>query len=356
MKAAVYHGRWDVRVEEVAAPELVEPDAVRLRVHHAALCGSDAAEYQSGPHAIPLATPHPANRHVGPTILGHEFVGTVVEVGKNLEPSLVGSRMVSGAGVWCGACRHCRGGRPNLCRRYYTVGLQAHGGLAEQVVVPARTCVLVPDEVPNDAAATAQPLAVAVHALTRGRVTREDAVAVVGVGGIGALVVAAAHARGVSTLIAVDTDPGRLRSARSLGATHTFLAGDDHVVDRLRAATGGEGPDVVLETAGRQAALDLAVAACRSGGRVVAVGTHGERPTVDVRAVTYRELELLGTVAHICERDLREAVALLATCAPLRRLGRRVISIDDVVDEGLAPLAAGEAREKIVVAVEPAAG
>jgi (R,R)-butanediol dehydrogenase/meso-butanediol dehydrogenase/diacetyl reductase len=357
MRAAVFHGRRDVRVEEVAAPELVAPDAVRLRVHRAALCGSDAAEYQSGPHAIPLSTPHPANRHVGPTIMGHEFVGTVIEVGKDLDPSLVGSRVVSGAGVWCGACRHCRGGRPNLCALYYTVGLEAHGGLAEEVVVPARTCVLVPDEVPNEAAATAQPLAVAVHALARGRVTPEDAIAVVGVGGIGALVVAAAQARGVSTLIAVDTDPGRLRSARSLGATHEFLAGDRHdLVEELRAATGGEGPDVVLETAGRQAALDVAVAACRRGGRVVAVGTHGERPAVDMRAVTYRELELLGTVAHICERDLREAVALLAAFAPLRTLARRVISIDDVVGEGLAPLAAGEAREKIVVAVEPAAG
>jgi threonine dehydrogenase-like Zn-dependent dehydrogenase len=215
----------------------------------------------------------------------------------------------------------------------------------------------VPDEVPNDAAATAQPLAVAVHALARGRVTSQDAIAVVGVGGIGALVVAAARARGVSTLIAVDTDRRRLRCARSLGATHEFLADDHHdVVEELRVAAGGEGPDVVVETAGRQAALDVAVAACRRGGRVIVVGMHSERPAVDMRAVTLRELELLGTVAHICERDLRDAVALLAAYAPLRTLARRVIGIDDVVGEGLAPLAAGEASEKIVVAVEAPSG
>jgi threonine dehydrogenase-like Zn-dependent dehydrogenase len=351
VKAAVFHGAGDVRIEDVPRPGPLAPDAVRLAIQHAAICGSDAAEFRAGPHAIPLTVAHPANGHVGPTTIGHEFVGTVVEVGRDVDPTLLGRRAVSGAGVWCETCRYCRRGRPNLCEQYYTLGLQADGGLAEEVVAPVRTCVPVPDGVATELAAIAQPLAVALHALSRGGPGEGATVAIFGVGGVGALAVAGACARGAANVIAVDVDPARLATATALGATHALVAADPDLVAQVRAVAGGDGPEIVLEASGRQRALDAAIAACGRGGRIVAVGVHADPPSVDLRSLTHRELELVGTVAHVCDRDLVEAMALLDGYAPLRDLARRVIELDDVVADGLEPLSAGEAGAKIIVKV-----
>ena len=199
---------------------------------------------------VPLSRPHPASGHVGPLVLGHEFVGRVLSVGSEVEGFREGDRVVSGAGVSCGACEWCLAGRTNLCASYYTLGLSAPGGLAERVLSPAAICRRVPDSVGDDAAAMAQPLAVAIHALERGGVGEGQTLAVIGLGGIGAFVVGAAAARGLDRLIGIDIDPARLEVARSLGAEETIDASAEDVAAAVREATGGEGADVVIEASG----------------------------------------------------------------------------------------------------------
>ena len=108
----------------------------------------------------------------------NEFVGTVEAVGSAVADLRVGDRVVPGAGMWCGECSWCRSGRTNLCSLYYTIGLNAHGGLAERVNVPAVMCRLVPDACGDDAASMAQPLAVALHAVNRARVASDRAIEV----------------------------------------------------------------------------------------------------------------------------------------------------------------------------------
>ncbi len=102
----------------------------------------------------------------GPTILGHEFIGTVVDAGANAR-ALVGKRIACGAGVSCGQCAWCRAGRTNLCATYYTLGLSTHGGLAEFVAAPQGSCVEIPDACADLDAALAQPLAVGIHSVRR---------------------------------------------------------------------------------------------------------------------------------------------------------------------------------------------
>src|SRR5262249_15104996 len=150
--------------------------------------------------------------------LGHEFTGTVVAAGSEVDGIATGARVVAGAGMWCGECPACCAGRTNLCRSYYTLGLQADGGLAEYVLAPSKMCELVPDGCSDDAAALAQPLAVALHAARRGGIAAGDPAVVIGVGGIGAFLVAAAKARGAAPLIAADVRDRRLETARRLGA------------------------------------------------------------------------------------------------------------------------------------------
>src|ERR1700729_3174816 len=147
MRAAVYHGARDVRIEAAPEPGEPGPGEVLIAPSMAAICGTAASEYAHGLHMIPLHQPHPGSGHVGPLILGHEFVGRVDALGDGVEGLAAGDRVVSGAGVSCGECAWCRAGRTNLCATYYTLGLSAAGGLADRVLSPASICVSVPAEV-----------------------------------------------------------------------------------------------------------------------------------------------------------------------------------------------------------------
>src|SRR6476660_3945561 len=134
MRAAVLHAPHDLRVEDRPDPPCA-PDGVVIEVSYNGLWGTDATEYTKGPMMVPLTVPHPGSGHVGPTVLGHEFIGTVVATSAGTD-EWAGLRVASGAGVSCGECTWCRRGRTNLCARYYTLGLSTHGGLAELVSVP----------------------------------------------------------------------------------------------------------------------------------------------------------------------------------------------------------------------------
>ncbi len=351
MRAAVYHGAGDVRVEAVAAPGEPGPGEVLIAPAMAAICGTDASEYAHGPHMIPLHERHPGSGLVGPLIIGHEFVGRVEATGAGVEGVAIGDRVVSGAGVSCGECAWCKAGRTNLCASYYTLGLSAPGGLADRVLSPASICVPVPDAVPDEGAAMAQPLAVAIHALDRGGVGPGQTVAVLGIGGIGAFIVGAASTRGLDRLIAVDVDPAKLTLGAALGADETIDASREDVAAAIREATGGAGADVVLEASGVPANPSIAIHAARRGGRVVIVGLQAEPPEVDLFDAALREVDLATTVAHICDSNLPESLAVLAETDLAAQVLDRVVDIERVVDDALVPLVEGRAGGKIVVEV-----
>ena len=226
MRAAVFHGSHDVRVENVADPISPAPGEVVLKVLRAAICGTDAAEWDHGPV---LCRPG--------VVLGHEFVGRVVELGNDVTGLRVGDRVVSGAGISCGRCPWCLRSRTNLCAEYRTLGLQVDGGLAEYVTSPAAICYLVPDVCDDDAAAMTQPLAVALHALSRVALGRDESVAVIGVGGVGSFIVAGASRRAVDgRVVAIDIDAEKLTTASELGADEAVEQEPD--VEQCHAGRG----------------------------------------------------------------------------------------------------------------------
>src|SRR4051794_16732195 len=334
MRAAVFHGPGDVRVEERDAPPAPGPGALVVDVLRASICGTDAAEYDHGPVLVALDA-------AGPLVLGHEFVGRVSAVGPDVAGFAPGDRVVSGAGVACGQCARCREGRTNLCDTYFTIGLHVDGGLAEQVAVPAATCVAVPDGCGDDAAALAQPMAVAIHALDRGGAGAGDVVLIHGCGGIGAFAVAAAARRGASEIIAADVDPLRLESARRLGATR--------LVDVRSERVGDAAVDVALEVSGAPSGPETCVRAARRGGVVVVVGLQRAPLAVDLLDVALREIALRGSLAHVCATDLPEALTVLASGPAAEVMIDRVVGLSRVVDDALAPLAARRVHGKIVV-------
>lgn len=338
MKAAVFHGRGDIRLEDVPRPEPGTGELL-VRVTGVGICGTDAAEYAAGPQMFPIHHPDPVTGHRGPMVPGHEFAGVVAGTGRGVRGFGKGDPIACGAGVSCGACGACAAGRSNLCEHYWTVGLQRNGALAEFTAVPAAACInLAERALASDVAAMAQPMSIAMHATARGRLGAGEDAVVVGTGGIGAFVVYAA-ARCGAAVTGVDLDPERLRVAQALGAGATVAAQPGIPLEGLLADAS---PAVVFECTGVPDMLQEAADLVCPGGRVVVVGLQEAPVAVDLRSLALREKELIGTLAHTFGADFGRAVELLESGGDVwRLLAPSVLPLEDLVDGGLRPMVAG---------------
>lgn len=344
MRASVYHGAHDVRVEEVPAPVRGAGEVV-LRVLRSGMCGTDATEWASGPKTFPVDRVHPVTEHSGPMILGHEFVGEVVEPAEDGRFA-VGDVVASGAGVSCGECVRCQEGRTNICERYYTLGLNTAGGMAELVSVPERVLSPVPPSMSVDRAGLAQPMAVGLHAARRAGVQPGDRVVLIGAGAIGSFVLAGLRSLAEVDITVIDFPGTRLDRASRLGATRTVAAGDDVVV-RLRESLDGHPADVVIEASGAPGQLNNAIAMVRTGGAILQVGLPSKQQDLDVHSLVMREISVLTTLAHVCADDLGEALAVLERTNLADELLEPVRPLEDLPDQ-LERLATGRLEGKVL--------
>ena len=337
MRAAVFHGRGDVRVEDVPMPVPREGELL-LKVAAVGICGTDAHEFSTGPHMFPIDHSHPVSGHVGPMIPGHEIAGIVVGTGSDVTDFSEGMLVVSGAGISCGTCHWCQRGRTNLCRSYSTLGLHQHGGLAEFVAVPASTCIDAgPFGVTSDTAALAQPMSIAVHAMRRGRLEKDDTAVIIGAGGIGAFLTYAAAQTGATVLVS-DIDQSRLDIAGALGANYLFRPHGDQTIEAVLTAEELI-PTVIFEVSGSPGGLAESLAIAPRGCRIVMVGLQSNPVDMDVRRVSLTEIELIGTNAHVKGTDLGEALRLLSSRdAGWEDIAPEAISLDELVSDGLIPL------------------
>ena len=352
MRAALYHGPRDIRIEEIGIPE-PGPGELLLEVHAAGICGTDASEWDHGPMMFPVSERNDWSGHVGPMVPGHEFGGRVVDRGPGVEGFPDGTLVASGAGVSCGSCDRCREAITNFCERYFTVGLQRDGALAQYVAAPAGICMDVGDlGLDDDRAALVQPMSIALHSLRQGEPASGDTVVVIGVGGVGAFLVYAASRSGLR-LLAADLDPDRLRIAEGLGASLTLRVDrEEPLASQLEDALGGQAA-VVYEVTGVPSVLDAALEVVAPRGRVVAIGLGTAPVPVDVRSLTLRELRLVGTNAHVFAADFADAARLVASrtggwsdVAPV------ALPLGHVVTEGLLPMVEGR-PERIKTLVDP---
>jgi len=197
----------------------------------------------------------------------------------------------------------------------------------------------------------AQPLAVALHALTRVSQRPDETVAVIGAGGIGSFIVAGASHRAVEgRVVAIDVDDERLTTAAALGAAATANATGRELSELLLELTDGVGFDVVVEASGAPHAPAAAIAGARRGGRVLLVGLHGAPRALELTPMILREVDVFTTVAHVCDSDLPAALELLATTDVATVTAGPTIPLEALVDDGLRPLAERRASGKIRVA------
>ena len=348
MKAAVLHGLNDLRVEDVEVPKF-GPDELLIRVIYNGLCGTDASEYAKGQIMVPLTKQHPGSKHQGPTILGHEFIGEVVDAGDKVK-NHIGLRVACGAGVSCGDCKYCKAGRTNLCTGYYTLGLSIHGGMAEFAVAPANICVPIPDSLPNLQAALAQPLAVGIHSVRRSGVKAGDKVILIGFGAIGAFVCVGLLSKGVE-VVAMDVDQKRLNVASKLGVRETILIGKEITPAELKELYP-MGGDVVFETSGAPGAPARALAITRTGGITMMLGLNKIPQEIPMADTVLREITIATSVAHVCKDDIPEALELLKNKDIADLLTDRVFALTNS-ENAFKELASGKANGKILISPIP---
>jgi (R,R)-butanediol dehydrogenase/meso-butanediol dehydrogenase/diacetyl reductase len=346
MKAAVYYGAHDVRVERVPIPTPKSGEAL-VRVLRCGVCGTDASEWSAGPIMFAVDKQHRVSGHQGPMIPGHEFIGEIVTAPP--ESGLAtGDLVASCAGVSCGHCPRCLEGRTNICENYYTLGLNTNGGLAEYVASPTQVLVRIPAGIPLDRAGLAQPLAVGLHAARQARVNDGDRVVIIGAGVIGSLILMGLlHLHSDLDVTVVDFAGPKLPRAMEIGATRT-IEPSDALASEVRNTIGARGADVTIEASGAPGQLTMAIALTRSGGTVLAVGLPKRPPEVDVHDLIVREITMMSTNAHVCAADMPEALALLGDRLPAELVFDSVVSLDDVAAT-LERLASGSLDGKVLI-------
>jgi 2-desacetyl-2-hydroxyethyl bacteriochlorophyllide A dehydrogenase len=303
MKAVRLHQGSQVRVEEVPVP-VPGPGEVRVAVHAAGVCGTDL---HAAHGRLPVATL--------PVIMGHEGAGIVDDVGEGVAELRVGDRVLLLPSETCGSCAACREGHLGLCPTARIFGMARDGTFAESIVVPAACALPLPLNLPFEhGAILADAVATAYHAVaTRAGVSGGERLAVIGCGGVGIHAILLARLLGAARIVAVDASEGALRRASAAGAHVTLIAGGKDVRREIRKAAGGEGPEIVIEYAGRKASVELAMASVARGGRVVVGGVGMEAPQLPpLVSFVGREIGVLGSMGYT-RAELARVVDLAAS-------------------------------------------
>jgi (R,R)-butanediol dehydrogenase / meso-butanediol dehydrogenase / diacetyl reductase len=353
MNAAVYYGQRDLRFETVPDPEPGPRDLI-IQVGACGICGTDLEEFTAGPIFIPEHEPHPLTGRKLPLVMGHEFAGEVVEIGSAVTEFKVGDRIGPDILVTCGECYWCKRHLVSLCEKQGALGLHGDGGLAEFCKVPVEMCVPLPNGMPMEHAAIAEPVAVAVRAIRKGRVTVGEKVAIFGGGTIGLLCLQMARIAGASEVYVIEPLASRRELAMQLGATGAVDPREVGVTEWLLDKTK-IGPDVVIEASGAVAAGPAAVSAARRAGRVVIVGVPVGPVEFNFLSIVESEVEVIGSISHVYDEDYTNAIWLLGEGRiEVDALITHRIPLSNVVEDGFNWLLNHQA-ETLKIIVDPQA-
>lgn len=326
MRAVVYHGVEDLRIEEIPVPPCGDGE-IRLKVDACAVCGTDMKSYYSGNPRIQA-----------PIVMGHEFTGIVETVGKDVKDFAIGDRIVMATSVSCGECFYCKRGNNNLCADLKPMGFHFPGGMAEYVVVPELAlrnghAVKVPEGIRAEHAALVEPLSCAVNSNENSGTSPGDTVVVSGAGPLGILNLCVARALGADKLILAEISEPRLKQAEAFGFDALVNPLETDLKEFVMKETGGTGADVAIVAAPaaqpQEAALDLV----RKRGSVclfASLPSGRSMLQVDSRTVHYGEIRLVGT-SDSTPAQVRTAVELLTRPDfPGDKIASHVLDLGDV--------------------------
>ena len=331
MNQAVLAAPGRVLVEQAPDPT-PEPGEVIVEVHACGICGTDRAIFR-GEYPINV-----------PVVLGHEYSGVVVAVGEGVRSLSEGERVAVDPNVTCGACPYCRRVFPHLCANLVGLGIHRPGGFAQYAAVPAQNVYPIPDILPFESAAFAEPLACCVQGLNLAKVGLGDTVVILGGGPIGCMLLQLCRLAGAALIIVSEHRPARREIALELGAD-LVVEDDEAVRAAVSECTEDMGADVVFEAAGRAAAAELALALVRRGGTVMWFGAPPPEDDVTVSPFLVNDSEITIRGSYNNPFTHAPALRLLSTGrVRVDLLATHSVSIDHVPEalEGSGFRAAGK--------------
>lgn len=334
MRVPVFMGEGRLEIEERPIPKISHADDLLIAVEACGLCGTDLNI---------LAVP-PAHKAAAGTVLGHEFVGNVVEVGPRVRHLQAGDRVVIAPRLYCGLCRYCRRGLFNQCEDYRTLGIHADGGLAPFCVAPERAAFVIDKDVPIEDAVFSEVLSCVLDGTTRVPIQPGESVAILGAGPVGLLFAMLYRASGAGKIIIGDIAPFRLKFASQHGADVVINTKDQDTESAVRQVTG-IGADVVVDAVG--SLMPLAIKLARRSGRVILFGLQQHAlPPVSQYLITRHTLTLYG--AFVGNNTFPLVVQMLESgkVRPSELITHRLPALD--VEKGIDAMRAGETMKVIV--------
>jgi threonine dehydrogenase-like Zn-dependent dehydrogenase len=332
MKAAVFRSPGVLEIAERPDPTELSADELLIEVECCGLCGSDV-------HALAVPPGHPTAPDV---VMGHEFVGHVVDRGAGMDAVDIGARVVVDPDPSCGACRNCQRGMPSACLNVRAIGVVRDGGLARLCRLPARATFAIAEEVSASMAAIAEPLACVVHGVERSSLKPGDSAVIFGGGSIGCMFAALFHAAGAYPTVVVEPAARRREIALQCGADDAF---SPEAWDRGRDGLLPFGADVVVDAVG--SLFPQTLAAVATGGRVVLIGMNSTaRAEIAQNDITRRGVSIFGS--YITNFTFPTAIRLLERGTPdLSPIVTHRLTLDEV-HSGLDLLRSGEALKVVI--------
>ena len=345
MRAAMYYGNHKLEIEDIPEPSPGEGQ-VKVRVSRNGICGTDLHEYYDGPIFIPPDQPHPLTGKAMPLVIGHEFSGTVTEVGAGVTDVGEGDRVTIEPVYRCGHCRPCKSGHYNLCTSVGFHGLMADGGMAESTVVPQNQVYRLPDSIPLEMGALVEPMSVAYHAAVLGEVNDQSRALIYGAGPIGIGLWFALRGMGLTEIDVVEPSPTRRNAIEALGARTldpTALDVPELIADR----TDGDGVDATFDAAGVTPAVESALECVGERRPLISVAIYDQPISTPLINLVLRERRIQGTICYTGD-DYRAVIALMAQGHYDTTGWVDTIPMSGVLEQGFEELRAGRKMKLLV--------
>jgi threonine 3-dehydrogenase len=314
------------------------PNDLLIKIRKTAICGTDIHIYQWdewSQNTIPV-----------PMIVGHEYVGEVVDMGQEVRGFSTGDR-VSGEGhITCGHCRNCRAGRRHLCRNTVGVGVDRQGAFAEFLVIPAFNAFKIPDNISDDLAAIFDPFGNAVHTALSFNLTGED-VLITGAGPIGIMAAAVAKHVGARYVVITDVNDYRLDLARKMGATRAVNVGSEDLKTVMQELGMTEGFDVGMEMSGVPAAFSSMLNCMNHGGKIAMLGIPPSDMSIDWTKVIFKGLEIKGVYGREMFETWYKMASLIQSGLDLSPMLTHEMPVDNF-QEGFEIMSSGQSGKVIL--------
>jgi len=346
MKAAVFVKKEKIEIQDIPQPE-IGPGEILLKVAYCGICGSDVHAYKSGQLYLPG------------TVMGHEFSGTVAELGDAVEGFEIGEHVAVSPGVACRECFYCMRGLPNMCigGDIPVIGLSPNlnGAFAEYVRIarPLRQLTKLPDSISLQEAALVEPYCVAMHSLRKSRFQVGDSVMVIGAGPIGLAVIQLLSLAGAGKITVIEKSDVRIDQAVGFGADEALNPDTEGIglFDKVRTLNNIVGPDIIFECAGFPETFNMALSLARRDGQVMVVSIIEQETPIYPFILAVNEVDIKGCYGFDSD-DFERVISYMAGGRlEARRMISEVISLSHIQERGFHVLL--NSPEKIKILVEP---